>query len=246
MALAHDVEGNDVCQRTSLHVLHHHPEVTLDQERIHKVDDVPVLGFAHNQDLVDNQIFLRLLVQVHLLDGNATVGANLVRGENATGSSLSNLGEISVHGGGIRRVADRVQPLDDIARLSTLPLPPLTRATTRRSGAHARCLGSMGSIVRVGCLSKLLLWVWWLVRRVLLVVSLAPSPLDLRLLTSNGLLSREHGLLLLGLVLLRGALRRGLAVIRGGWVRGRIRATKLTGWLSVSILIGNGRSIRDR
>ena len=37
---------------------------------VDEVDDVHVFHLLHDQDLIDNQLFLRLLLQVDLLDGH--------------------------------------------------------------------------------------------------------------------------------------------------------------------------------
>lgn len=37
---------------------------------VHEVDNVGILQLLHHQDLVDDELFLRLLLQVNLLDGH--------------------------------------------------------------------------------------------------------------------------------------------------------------------------------
>lgn len=37
---------------------------------VHEVDNVGIFQLLHHQDLVDDELFLRLLLQVDLLDGH--------------------------------------------------------------------------------------------------------------------------------------------------------------------------------
>lgn len=83
LALRHKIRSNDVCERTTFHVFHDNPEVIAVQERIDIVDDVWMPGGTHNKNLVYNEIFLWLLIQIHLLDGDAHVGSHLIGCENA-------------------------------------------------------------------------------------------------------------------------------------------------------------------
>nr|GFD54071.1 hypothetical protein [Tanacetum cinerariifolium] len=76
LALGHHVERDDVRQTPALHVLHDNPKIAADQETIHKVDNVLVLAVLHDQDFVDDEVLLRLLLQVHLLDGHAFIRAH--------------------------------------------------------------------------------------------------------------------------------------------------------------------------
>lgn len=46
------------------------------------INDVGVLVFPHHQNLIDDQLFLRLLLQIHLLDGH------LRRGEGFRGLNM--------------------------------------------------------------------------------------------------------------------------------------------------------------
>ena len=48
------------------------------QVAIHEIDDVLMFAVLHDQDLIDDQILLGLQVQVHLLDGDASVGTSLI------------------------------------------------------------------------------------------------------------------------------------------------------------------------
>lgn len=91
LTLAHHVEGHNIRKRTSLHVFHDHPEIASHQERVHEVDDVLVLAVLHDQNLVDDQILLRLLLQVHLLDGHTFVRANFKSCVDTTRRTLADL-----------------------------------------------------------------------------------------------------------------------------------------------------------
>ena len=44
----------------------------------------------HHEDLVDDEVFLRLLLKVHLFDGNASASSDLGSGVNSTRRSLPN------------------------------------------------------------------------------------------------------------------------------------------------------------
>jgi hypothetical protein len=88
LALRHQVRGHDVRERAALHVLHDDPEVVLVQEAVDVVHDVRVPRGAHDEDLVDDQVLLRLLVEVHLLDRDAQVRPDLVRRVHAAGRAV--------------------------------------------------------------------------------------------------------------------------------------------------------------
>lgn len=126
LALSHQVRSDDVREGTSLHVLHHNPEVILVQERVDVVDDVGVPRGTHDQDLVDNQVFLRLFIEIHLFDGNGNVGANLVGGVYTTRRTLANFDQIAVKLGRIRICAYLLQAPNNIVRavLVLLLSPP--------------------------------------------------------------------------------------------------------------------------
>lgn len=90
LAFCHEVCGDDVCETAALHVLHDDPEIVLVEERVDIVDDIWVARGAHDNDFVDNQILFWLLVEVHLLDGDREVCADLVGSKDAarcTGAS---------------------------------------------------------------------------------------------------------------------------------------------------------------
>ena len=92
LALSHDIECHDIRQATSLHVLHRDPQIATNKVTINKVHNIRMRAILHHQDLVDNQILLRLLLEVHLLDRDAAVGHALVRHVDTTRRSLPNLG----------------------------------------------------------------------------------------------------------------------------------------------------------
>jgi hypothetical protein len=89
LALRHQIRRDHVRQAPALHVLHDDPEVVLMQEAVDVVHDVRVPARAHDEDLVDDQVLLRLLVEVHLLDRYGEVGADLVGGVHASGSTVN-------------------------------------------------------------------------------------------------------------------------------------------------------------
>lgn len=97
LSLIHARLGHDVGKGATSQVLHHHKKLISDQETekkkkahnqrcincahklvfterlelpVHKVDDVGILHLLHDQDLVADELFLRLLLQVDLLDGH--------------------------------------------------------------------------------------------------------------------------------------------------------------------------------
>jgi hypothetical protein len=60
---------NDVCQSPSLHELHNDPELSiLDEKGLDEVNDVRVMRFLHDDDLVDDELLSRLLSEIHLFD----------------------------------------------------------------------------------------------------------------------------------------------------------------------------------
>ena len=77
LTFRHHVERHHVCQTAALHILHHNPEITFDQETVHEVDNVLMLAVLHDEDFVDDKVLLGLLLEIHLLDGDTLVGADL-------------------------------------------------------------------------------------------------------------------------------------------------------------------------
>ena len=47
-----------------------HPELVSHKVALNEVDDVRVLALSHDQNLVDNQVLLWLVVEIHSLDGH--------------------------------------------------------------------------------------------------------------------------------------------------------------------------------
>lgn len=93
LSLVHARLCHHVSQRSSSQVLHDHKELVSNQETkhthwscepfpsraslryalvlpVHKVYDVGVLQLLHDLDLIDDQLFLRLLLQIDLFDGH--------------------------------------------------------------------------------------------------------------------------------------------------------------------------------
>jgi hypothetical protein len=68
LALCHQVRSNDICQTSPLHILHYDPKIILVQKRVDVVYNVRVSRSAHDEDLVNDEVFLGLFIQVHLLD----------------------------------------------------------------------------------------------------------------------------------------------------------------------------------
>jgi hypothetical protein len=114
LAFGHEVGGDDVGEASALHVLHDDPKVVLPQEAVDVIDDIGVAGGAHDEDLVDDEVLLRLLVEVHLLDGDGEVGADLVGGVDTTAGALTDLDQAAIEAGRVSVGADRLETLDDI------------------------------------------------------------------------------------------------------------------------------------
>lgn len=179
-------------------------------------------AFLHHNDLVNDKILLRLLLQIHLLDGDKSVGATFVSSKHAARSTLTDLGEAPEDLARIAIVAYPLQRLDNIhiAALSrTLSMPGLgTNARGARSTRGTRLLlllrarGSVGILGPVVPLSEM-----GSRMRLLLVMSFASGPTNL---TRHGSLRLSkclfllllHKLLLVGIGLSRSGLLMGLAV----------------------------------
>lgn len=56
----------------------------VDEVAVQVVDDVVVLVLPHHEDLVDDELLLGLLAQVHLLDGHFHAGRRLDRRVHGT------------------------------------------------------------------------------------------------------------------------------------------------------------------
>ena len=88
LSLGHDVAGHHIGKTTALHVLHDDPKISLVEERIDVVDNVGMARRLHDQNLVDNEVLLRLLFKVHLLDGHRDIGPELVSGVDTPRSTI--------------------------------------------------------------------------------------------------------------------------------------------------------------
>jgi hypothetical protein len=179
-----------------------------------------VLALLHHDNLVDDQILLRLLFQIHLFDRDTLIRVDLSCGEDATRCTLADLVEALVPFRWVTGGTDLVESDHDVGTLTlTRPSAGLSRwcgsctwiLTWGRN--IGRSLGLSVLLVR-RCL-LLLLWRrfgcdgWWL--------SLALAALEL-LLFVDGLLRSDHGLFLLLLVLERATYRTGamLQIVGGG------------------------------
>jgi hypothetical protein len=121
LTFGHDIEGNDIRQAATFHVLHDNPQISLHKEAVHEIDNVLVFAVLHHQNFVDNQVLLRLLLQVHLLDSHAFVAAHFVCRKNASRGTLSNLVELLVSQRRIGIRADGIELGNNIRTLLTLP-----------------------------------------------------------------------------------------------------------------------------
>jgi hypothetical protein len=84
LAFRHQVRRNNVRERTTLHILHHYPELILIKERVDIVDDICMTRSPHYENLIYDKILFRLFIQVHLLDRNREIRPNLVGSEHTT------------------------------------------------------------------------------------------------------------------------------------------------------------------
>lgn len=99
------VSLNDIRQRTSLHKLHHNPQLRLllRQERLNEVDNVRMLAILHHHNLIHNQLLALLMSQIHLLDRDLC--ARTLLAEDLTGSSagggFADAGDVDGTGGAL-------------------------------------------------------------------------------------------------------------------------------------------------
>ena len=126
LAFGHEIRRDHIRQAAALHILHDDPEVILPQETVDIVDDIRMAGGAHDENLIDDEIFLRLLVEVHLLDGDGHIGADLVGGVHASTGTLTNFDEVAIEAGRIGIGTNSLETLDNVLsiRCIFLPLPP--------------------------------------------------------------------------------------------------------------------------
>lgn len=115
LALGHHVKGHDIGQTAAFHVLHDHPEVALDEEGIHEVDDVLVSTIFHDEDFIDDEVLFGLLFEIHLLDGDALVRADFERGVDTSRCALTDFDEAAVFLRWIAGIADLMQLRNDFS-----------------------------------------------------------------------------------------------------------------------------------
>ena len=70
LQLVHARLGDDVGERAAAQILHHDPELVVDQVAAVHVDNVGVLVVAHDDHFVEEELAALLLVQIHLLYGH--------------------------------------------------------------------------------------------------------------------------------------------------------------------------------
>lgn len=73
-----------------------------------------MFAVSHDQDFVNDEILLWLLFEVHLLDGHAFVCADFKCCVYTTGSTLTNLDEVTEFLGRIGRIANVLQLANDL------------------------------------------------------------------------------------------------------------------------------------
>ena len=123
-------------QAPTLHILHDNPEVILPQETVNVIDNIWMLGRAQDENLVDDQVLLRLVVEIHLLDSDGQVGADLVCGVHTSAGALTNFGEIAVEA---RRVGVITNILETFAGVGTLTSGRSRRGVGGLWHARTRC-----------------------------------------------------------------------------------------------------------
>jgi hypothetical protein len=126
LTFGHEISSNDIGQAAAFHILHDDPEVILPQETVNIVDDIGMTGGAHDENLIDDKVLFRLLVEVHLLDGDGHVSADLVGGVDASTGTLANFGEIAIEASRIGVGTNRLETLYNVLSISSIlfPLPP--------------------------------------------------------------------------------------------------------------------------
>ena len=149
LALGHDVKSHHISQAAAFHELHHNPKFTTTEIALDEVDNVGVRAVLHHNNFVDDQVFLGLLLEIHLLDGNEPVGASFVSSKDATRSSLANLGEAPEDFSRVTVVTYLLQRGHDIEAI-TLSLT-LTRSSLCGS-SRARLLSCLRCLPWVFCI----------------------------------------------------------------------------------------------
>lgn len=131
LPLAHQIESHHIGQTSTFHVLHDDPQIALAQIAVHEVHDVLVLAVFHDQNFIDDEIFLWLLLKVHLFDSHAFVGSDFGRGVDASGCPLADLVQAFVLLHRVARATDGVEPCDNVD--AGVTVPPWSR---RRPGTR--------------------------------------------------------------------------------------------------------------
>ena len=126
LAFGHKIGRNHIGQAPALHIFHDDPEVILPQETVDIIDDIRMTGRAHDENLVNDQVLLRLFVEIHLLDGDGEVGADLVCGVHASTGTLTNFCEIAIEARGVGVSTNGLETLDNVLSIPgiLLFLPP--------------------------------------------------------------------------------------------------------------------------
>lgn len=106
LALRHDIDRNNVRQAASFHELHNHPQLSSTEIAIDKVYNIGMRAILHDEDFVYNEILLRLLLQVHLLDRHQAIRAPFVACIYATRCTLTDFGEAAEYFPWISRGTD--------------------------------------------------------------------------------------------------------------------------------------------
>ena len=89
LAFCHQACRDNICKRAALHILHHHPELILVEERVDITDDICMTRSPDYEDLIYDKIPSRLLVKVHLFNRNRKVCRDLISNKyNTRGTSL--------------------------------------------------------------------------------------------------------------------------------------------------------------
>jgi hypothetical protein len=68
LPLSHKIRSDYIRQWTTLQVLHDDPHVIFVQKRVNVVDYIGMARGPHDPDLIDNEVFLGLFVEVHLFN----------------------------------------------------------------------------------------------------------------------------------------------------------------------------------
>jgi len=84
LTIAKDRLDHDVGQSSALEVLHDDPQLMflVHEKTVDEVDEVAVSEVAHDLDLGDDELLLRLSLKVHLLDRDHITGRHALRHEN--------------------------------------------------------------------------------------------------------------------------------------------------------------------